>query len=172
MTGGSVKLFIDNFTKFLEDKKLRLERILLLGIFNIPLNVNNDASRPSTAFTEEFGLIHVKSQTHKSGGLLDHVLSSGDIHVNVKSNTFLTQFDHSLICFLISNWKLCKPKRQIFYRNGKLFRPHLYLNLLLSSFSIEQTSSVDKAWIDYRPGEEKILNDQLPFKVHVKSMRY
>ena len=139
--GGSVKLFFDNF---LEDKKLCFDRILLLGNFNISLNVNNDASRLWSLFMEEFGLIqHVRTQTHKSGGLLDHVISSGEIRINVISNTFLTQSDHSLICFSISNWKPSKPKRQIFFRNWKLFRLDLYLNSLFSSFSIEQTSSVD-----------------------------
>ena len=126
-------MFIDNFAKFMEDKKLRFDRILLLGDFNTSLNVNNDASRLSAIFMEEFALIqHVKSQTHKSGGLLDHVISFGEIRINVISNTFLTQSDHSLICFSIKNWKPSKPKRQIFYRNWKLFRPELYLNSLLS----------------------------------------
>ena len=43
--GRSFKLFIDNFANFLEDKKLRFVGILLLGDFNISLNVNNEASR-------------------------------------------------------------------------------------------------------------------------------
>ena len=142
--GGSVKLFIDNFTKFLEDKKLRFERILL-GDFNISLNVNNDFSRLWILFMKEFGLIqHVESQTHKCGSLLDHVISSGENRVNVKSNTFLIKSDHSLNCFSISNWELGKPKRQVFYRNCKLFRPDFYLNSLLSALSIEQLRALIK----------------------------
>ena len=46
-----------------------------------------------------------------------------------------------------------------------MLRPDLYLNSLLSSFSIEQTSSADKDWNNYLAAEENILNDQLPHKV-------
>ena len=145
--GGNVKSFIDKFADFLEDKKLCFDRILLLGDFNISLNVNTDASRLWALFMEEFGLIqHFKSQTHKSGGLLDYqVIWSSEILINVILKTLLAQTDHSLICFSINNLKPSKPKRQIFYPNWKLFRPDLYLNSLLSNFRIEQASSVDKA---------------------------
>ena len=105
--GGSVKLFIDNFTNFLEEKNLCFDRILLLGDFNISLNVNNDASRLWILFMEELGLIqHVISQTHKSGSLLNHVISSAKIRVNVKSH-FFTKSDYSLICRIFS---VCAPQ--------------------------------------------------------------
>ena len=122
---------------FWKEKKLRFDGILLLGDLNISLNVNNDASQLWALFLEAFGLIqHVKSQTQKSGGLLDHVISSGETRINVISNTFLTRSDH---WFLISKWKPSKPKRHIFPRNWKIFRPDLYLSSLLNIFSIEQT---------------------------------
>ena len=95
--GRSVTTFIDNFSDFLKEKTLRFDGILLIGNFNISLNVNNYASQLWALFMEEFGLIqHVKSQTHKSGGhfIHDHFISSGEIRINVISNTFLTQFDH------------------------------------------------------------------------------
>ena len=164
MPGRSVKLFIDNFTNFLEVEKTRFDRILPEDL-NISSNVNNDASHPWILFMEEFVLIqHVKRKTHKSGSILDHVTTSGKIRVNTKSNTLLTQSDHFPVCFSISNWKLNKHKRQIFYRIWKLFRPDLYLNLMLSTRSIEQTSGVDKAWKDYLAAEENILNDHSKLK--------
>ena len=53
---------------------------------------------------EEFGPIqHVKNLNHKFGGLRNHGSSSGEIRVIVKSNSFPTQSDHSLICSLVSN---------------------------------------------------------------------
>ena len=132
------------------------------------LKVNNDASGIGNLFMKEFGLIqHVKSQTHKSGSLLDHFKSSGETRVDVKSNTFLTNSDNSLNCFSVSNWKLSKPSRQIFYRNWKLFRSDLYLDSQLSTLSIEQTSGVDKTWNDYLAADENILNDYLPLKSNI-----
>ena len=111
---------LEDETNFLEDKKICFDRIFFLCNFNISLNFNNDASRLWTLFVKEFGLIHhVKSQTHKSVCLLNHVISSGEILVIVKSNIFLTQSDHSLI-FLVSNWKLSKPKPQMFYASRLL----------------------------------------------------
>ena len=105
--GGSIKLSIDNFTTFLEDRKLRFDRTLLLGDFHISLKVNNDASRFLTLFLiEEFCLSQeVQNQSHKSIGLFDRILSYGEIRVNVNSNNFLTQSHRSVSCFSISNWK-------------------------------------------------------------------
>ena len=43
--GVSFKMIIEMFTNFVQDKKLRFDRILLFGWCNFPMIVNNDASR-------------------------------------------------------------------------------------------------------------------------------
>ena len=53
---------------------------------------------------DDFSLVqHVGSETHKRGGLPDHVLSSENMSIEVTTNSFLTKSDHSVICFSFFN---------------------------------------------------------------------
>ena len=98
--GLHFKSFVDHFTVLFEEKRQQLDKIVLLGDFNISLNVNNHASKMWNSFFEDFGLTqYVSEKTHRSGGILDHVIASNNILINVKSNSFITSSDHSFICF-------------------------------------------------------------------------
>ena len=129
--GLNVKSFIDHFTVLFEEKRLQFDKIVLLGNFKISLNVNNDASN---SFFEDFGLTqYVSEKTHRGGGILDHIIASNNISINVKSNSFITSSDHSFICFSLSSVKQRKSQQRLMYRNWKKFR--LTLMVLLSYLS-------------------------------------
>ena len=120
--GLNVKSFIDHFTVLFEGKRLQFDKIVLLGDFNISLNVNNDASKMWNSFFEDFGLTqYVSEKTHRSGGILDHVIASNNISINVKSNSLITSSDHSFICFSLSSYKQRKSQQRLMYRNWKKF---------------------------------------------------
>ena len=75
--GINFKSFIDHFTILFEEKRLQFDKVVLLGDFNISLNVNNDASKVWNSFFEDFGLTqYVCEKTHRSGGILHHVIAS------------------------------------------------------------------------------------------------
>ena len=82
-TGIIVKSFIDHFTILFEEKRIQFDKMVLLGDFNISLNLNNDASNH---FLKDFGRTqYVCEKTHRSVGILDHVIASNNISINVKS---------------------------------------------------------------------------------------
>ena len=125
--GLNVKSFIDHFTILFEEKRLQFDKIVLLGDFNISLNVNNDASKVGNSFFEDFGLTqYVSEKTHRSGGILDHIIASNNISINVKSNSFITSSDHSFICFSLSSVKQRKSQQRLMYRNWKKFHSDGY----------------------------------------------
>ena len=112
--GLNVKAFIDHFAILFEEKRLQFDKIVLLGDFNISLNVNNDASKIWNSFFEDFGLTqYVSEKTHRSDGILDHVIASINISINVKSNSFINSSDHSFICFSLSNVKQRKSQQRL-----------------------------------------------------------
>ena len=84
--GLNVKSFIDQFTILFEEKRLQFDKIVLLGDFNISLNVKNDTSKFLNLFFEDF-------------------VWSNNTSINVKSNSFITSSDRSFICFSVSSVK-------------------------------------------------------------------
>ena len=79
---------------------------------------------------DDFSLVqHVGSETHKRGGLPDHVLSSENMSIEVTTNSFLTKSDHSVICFSLNIFST-KRTQQLF-RNWKKFNPEIYLKTFL-----------------------------------------
>ena len=103
-------------------KMLQFDKTVLLGDVNVSLNVNNDASKRWNWFLEDFGLTQYVCETaHRSGGILDHIIASNNISINVKSNSFITSSDISFICFSLSIVKQRKSQQQFMYRNGKKF---------------------------------------------------
>ena len=84
--GLNVKSFINHFTVLVEEKRLQFDKIDL-GDLKISLNVNNDASKVWNSFFEDFGLTqYVSEKTHRSGGILDHIIALNNISINVQLN--------------------------------------------------------------------------------------
>ena len=164
--GLNVKSFIDHFTVLFEEKRLQFDKIVLLGDFNISLNVNNDASQMWSSFFEDFGLTqYVFEKMHGIGGLLDHVIASNNISIKVKSNRFITSLDHSFICFSLSSYRHRKSQQRLMYRNWKKFDFDGFNNLLKSCLKLDVASSIDEAWDMYLRFEENILGSFLPLKI-------
>ena len=62
---------------------------------------------------------HVENETHKKGGLLDHVISSNNMCIEVTKNPFFTTSDHSAICFSLNGLFVYKPTQEIVCQNFK-----------------------------------------------------
>ena len=120
--GLNIKSFIDHFTILFEKKRLHIDKIVLLGDFNISLNVNYGASKIWNSFFEDFGLTqYVSEKRHRSGGIPDHVIASNNYSINVKSNSFITSSDHSFVSFSLSSVKQRKSQHCLMYRNWKKY---------------------------------------------------
>ena len=159
--GSNVKSFIDHFTLLFEEKRLQFDKIVLLGDFNISLNVNNDESKMWNSFFEDFGLTrYVSEKTHRSGGI-----ASNNISINVKSNSFITSSYHSFICFSLSSVKQRKSEQRLMYRNWKKFDSDGFIKLFKLFSKFDVASSIDEAWDMYLRFEENILDSVLPFKM-------
>ena len=129
------------------------------------MNVNNDASKIWNSFFEDFGLTkYVSEKTHRSGGILDHVIASNNISTNIKSNNFITSSDHSIICFSLSSVKQRKSQRRLMYRNWKKFYSEGFIKLLKSCLKFDVASSIDEAW-DIYLRFDNILDFVLPLKI-------
>ena len=162
--GLNVKSLVDHFAILFEEKRLQFDKIVLLGNFNISLNVNNDASKMWISFFEDFGLTqYVSEKTHRSGGILDHIIASNNISINVISNSFITSSDHSFICFSLSSVKQRKPQQR--YRNWKKFDSDGFIKLFDSCLKFDVASIIDEAWDMYLRFEENILDSVLPLKI-------
>ena len=154
--GLKVKSFIDHFTIHFEEKRLQFDKIVLLGDFNISLNINSDASK---IWNSDFGLTqYVCEKTHRSGEILDHVIASNNISINVKSNSFITSLDHSFICFSLSRVKQRKSQHRLMYRNWKKFDSEGFIKLLKPCLKFDVASRIDEAWDMYLRIEEYFLN--------------
>ena len=166
--GLNVKSFIDHFTVPFEEKRLQFDKIVLLGGFNISLNVNNDASKMRNSFFEDFGLTqYVSEKTHRIGGILDHIIASNNISINVKSNSFITSPDNSFIFFSLSSVKQRKSQQRLMYRNWKKFDSDGFIKLYKSCLKFDVASSIDEAWDMYLRFEENILDSILPLKIKI-----
>ena len=146
-SGLNAKSFLDHFAILFEEKRLQFDKIVLLGDFNISLNVNNNLSKIRNSFFEDFGLTHyVSEKTHRRVGILDHLIASNNFSINVKLNSFITFSDHSFICFSISSAKQRKSQQRLMYRKWKRFDPKSFIKLLKSCLEIDVASSIDQAW--------------------------
>ena len=63
-----------------------------------------------------FDTQYVSEKTHRSGGILDHIVASNNISINLESNSFITSSDHSFICFSLSSVKQRKSQQCLMYR--------------------------------------------------------
>ena len=118
------------------------------------------------SFFEDFGLTqYVSEKTHRSGGILDHIMASNNISINVKSNSFITSSDHSFICFSLSSVKQRKSPRRLMYRNWKKFDSDGFIKLIKLCLKSDVASSIDEALDMYLRFEEKILDSVLPLKI-------
>ena len=114
---------------------------------------------------EDFGMTQcVCEKTHRSGGILDHVIASDNISINVKSNSFITSSDHSF-CFSLSNVKQRKSQNQLMYGNWRKFDFQGFFKLLKSFLKFDVASCIDEAWDMYLRSEENILDSVLQLKI-------
>ncbi len=72
--------FITEFSTVLETHSLKKDRIIICGDFNIHLDkITDDATIKFTSLLREFGLVqHTSSPTHRSGHILDLVITRVD----------------------------------------------------------------------------------------------
>ena len=118
------------------------------------------------SFFEDFGLTqYVSEKTHRSGGILDHIIASNNISINVKSNSFITSSDHSLICFSLSSVKQRKSQQRLQYRNRKKLDSDGFTKFLNSCLKFNVASSIDEAWDIYLRFEVYILDSVLPLQI-------
>ena len=108
---------------------------------------------------------NVSEKTHRSGGILDHVIASKNISVKVKSNIFISSLDHSFICFSLSSVKQRKSQQLLMYRNWKKFDFEGFINILKSILELDVASRIDEAWDMYLSFEENFLDSVLPLRI-------
>ena len=91
------------------------------------------------SFFEDFGLTqYISEKTHRSGGILDHIIASNNFSINVKSNSFITSSDNSFICFSLSSVKQRKSQQRLMYRNWKKFDSDGFIKLYKSCLKLPQ----------------------------------
>ena len=95
---------------------------------------------------EVFGLTqYVCEKTHRSGGIVEHVIASNNIFINVRLNSFITSSDCSFICSSPNNVKQRKSQRQLIHRNWMQFDCEGFMQLLKPCLKFDFASSIDEA---------------------------
>ena len=96
----NVLVFISELTSFINEKVLLFKNLIIVGDINISMLLSNDASRNWNSFLDEFVLKQqVTVPTHKSGGILEHVITSEEVEVSDPLVIFVTSSDHGVVHF-------------------------------------------------------------------------
>ena len=142
----SMSTFFDEFSSYLEIQSILSHDIIILGDFNIHMNMLN--SQNENKFSEilsGFDLIqHVTENTHESGHILDLVISrQNDFVSNVRVGEFFS--DHKVISFDLKGRRPVPESKTISFRNYKKIDMDYFLREINKQFQDSQSpSSVDE----------------------------
>ena len=109
------RAFLDDFTNFVMDLLPKYPENLLLGDFN--LDVSNDDDIDSAIFLDTIGAMglyqHVSFPTHKSGNILDLVISEIQSRVTIMTTTLGPYITNHRAIISTLNIKQVQPRRQV-----------------------------------------------------------
>ena len=108
--------FIDDFSEYLEALSASSGRLLICGDFNINWADSNDnICKKLFNILEAFNLQqHIKNSTHKSGHLLDYIISDGQLINSVSVSDFIS--DHCALHATIACTRDHPGQKKITYR--------------------------------------------------------
>ena len=95
----NVRVFLSELTSFFEEKELLFKKLLIVDDIYISMLLSNDALR-NWIFLDEIGLQQqVTVRTHKSGGILDQVITSEEVEKSEPLVNYITSSDHWVVHF-------------------------------------------------------------------------
>lgn len=169
-SGLKFSTFLSEFQCLLENVSLIASNLLVLGDFNIHMNKKDcQQTKSFSQLIDSFGLTqHVNQATHRSGNMLDLVISRahqslGNLNV---IDTLLS--DHFNITFNIPVAKPPLPKKEINYRNLKSIDIECFSKDIQNSIMMNlETDDVDELANAYNSVLSDLINKHAPLKTKV-----
>ena len=148
--------------------------IVIMGDFNIDLNLNNTQSQKLLGIMDSFGLNQmVKTSTRvtcRSSTLIDHIYVTNSDSVKDLCVPQFSPSDHYPVCFV---WNIHGKRyssnglhKSIKYRSSKKFNSEMFLSDLMSApwELIEQCYTVDEALSMWMKLFTEVMDNHLPIK--------
>ena len=133
--GNSVKMFMNEFSTFLESAIIAPGRLIILGDFNFHVeNAERKDAQDFLSLIHSMGLVqHVRASTHDKGHTLDLVITRADDSVSDISLDTILPSDHSLIQFTTDiprplNRKVTKTTRNLSAVDSEVINEFLLTN--------------------------------------------
>ena len=137
----TISKFLEEFSTLLEEISVVPQDIVILGDFNIHIDVDNSTSAKFNDIITAFDLVqHVLEPTHESGHILDLVISKpNDFVSGVQLGEYFS--DHKAITFNIKSQKLPSRKQLVKSRNYRNMDTNAFISDITRFLSNIQPST-------------------------------
>ena len=156
--------FIHEFSEFLEGLSTSSGRLLICGDFNINWLDETDNNRKNLFnILETFNLYqHIENSTHKSGHLLDYIISDDQLINSVSLSDFVS--DHCALHATITCTRNHPERKKITYRCLKNIKSdQLSIDISKIDFKID-SNDVDLIVDNYNSAFSSLLDTHAPLK--------
>ena len=156
--------FIHDFSEFLEGLSISSGRLLICGDFNIFWLDDTDNNRKNLFnILETFNLYqHIENSTHKSGHLLDYIISDDQLINSVSHSDFVS--DHCALHATITCTRNHPKRKKITYRCVKNNNSdRLSIDISKIDFKID-SNDVDLIVVNYNSAFSSLLDTHAPLK--------
>ena len=175
-SGLSHKLFISEFTDYLELHIATTKQLVLLGDFSIHVNKTDD--RDAVEFSnllDQFGLVqHVSDATHRRGHTLDLVLSR--LHDTIVQDTYAQDHcfpDHYPVLLRLLTEHPANPIQTVCYRKIKSINLNAVVKDIHDALLVGDHSEqpLDKLVSIYQTELSALFNKHAPLKARTFTIR-
>ena len=146
-TGAAIDLLFEEFYSLLEEVVVCSEELLIIGDFNF--HMDDTADRYAAQFgslLELFNLKqHVAVPTHRSGHILDLVISRKDAEaLKVNEHIVIEQLisDHKANCFQLNLQKPLNERKSVVSRRLRIFDFEAFNKMIISSGLLADVSDL------------------------------
>jgi len=164
-------VFFEEFSSVLESLITRNSQLIILGDFNVHLeDLSSSHTKRYLNILSQFGLRqHVSEATHRSGGILDHVITSDEEEVAELHVSPPTISDHAFIKFILPSVHHQPIHIIRTLRGWKSFDAEAFGNALRSSKLFSPTETLDALTVPqlfdlYTSTTTLLLDTMLPRK--------
>ena len=158
--------FSSQFSELLSFLQAESAKHLIVGDFNVHVNINTDVSNLKS-FLHQFNLIqHVNVPTHTTGNKLDLVISRGDISVKDIRTDPSVRSNHFAVLFALSSPPPGLPKQTVTYHSWKSVDHDQLRKDIGDAFTEFTCSDVESAVHNYNEVLQNIVDKHAPEKTH------
>ncbi|ELU17098.1 hypothetical protein CAPTEDRAFT_217120 [Capitella teleta] len=171
---STFELFLSEFGDYLEDIIMKPGRLIITGDFN--LHVDNDANRNAAEFMsclESSDLLqHVRSSTHRSGHILDLVISRKRDCIDPRVIVSEGVSDHHTLNWSLPIAKKRLTSRVVNYRRTKFISPDKFTTDIISTLTGSLTDTIVDQLLDlYYDTLRSVLDMHAPVKTRSVPIR-